>query len=430
MKTHRTSPMLLLTALAAFGCQSESSPDAVTEGGADAAVGADAQGGFFRRTCSAEGQPALRLHVSEVDVRCDDDADAPRLVLDLFRTGASLFPIEPGTVWTLGRDVEFTGGLSPGGGPSSPVTGGSLTLDAVDVEAAEGAQAASGEYALQLQDGTILHDRFSLTLCPAELATCPAEQGSACVDCDDCDCPDGRHLAGPGTCTEPVAPDFCDCARLCAEPPALACPASAALLDIGARPYVAADGTYRGLPSRTVRVSAAVVSSAAGALSLAPEGADWRVDLRFPADAAAGTAGLAQGTSVSLDLGIDTPFWEEAAFVVRRADGSVALAAISGALRWLDEPMFQAADLTVTLGAECPVRPDECLDQIDREVLVAGGAETLRLLGGQSGDVTLGGAPLHARLGMAARGTGEVRCTDQADSWVSLLISPGGHSGP
>ena len=151
-------------------------------------------GGFAKRTCSEEGHYAVRLHVSTVDVACDDDADAPRLVLDLYHTGVSVLPIAPGTTWVLGRDVEFTGALCPGGGPCIPIVGGTVTFDSADLASPNDIPRAMpttwGSYTLKLQDGTELQQGFAIDLCAPEPAECPLETGTACPA-------EAATLAGP-----------------------------------------------------------------------------------------------------------------------------------------------------------------------------------------------------------------------------------------
>ena len=585
--------------------------DAGDAGTTDAGI--SAIGGFAKRICSEEGHYAVRLHVSNVDVACDDDADAgPTVVLDLYHTGASVLPVAPGTTWVLGTDVEFTGARCPGGGPCVPIVGGTVTFDTFDLtlpaQMAAGIPASAGSYTLHLQDGTELQQRFDVDLCRPEPADCPLETGSLCIDCGDCDCPDGRHIAGPGTCDSPIPADFCDCARICAivhcggdgiavsdggedfcvhadvptwscppdlpvrnvfqgavvcghealgelrtvtvgriamrtgevpmgvdilsvvradgDPqlvfqaggearvrahyfhcgnwanlgetpplcdgnfdhlasfaegnalqlsawsnvvcgpdeviqytcdegdaaydlgplaagdydllfrevstgvdhhapvhvePALACPATSAFLDVSARPYNTADDSYHMLAEGTTHFTGTVFASAAGTLTLQPDAADWRVELTLPAEVA---PGLAEGDAVTVDLGLNMPFWEEYAFVVRGPAG-MAVAAINGSLGWLQDPMFQAPDLTLALGADCPVRAADCQSQIDHEVLLSGGGEALHLLAGQSGAVTLGGAQYQATLGDASTGIGEPMCTDLPNSWISLAIGRG-----
>ena len=62
------------------------------------------------------------------------------------------------------------------------------------------------------------------------------------------------------------------------------------------------------------------------------------------------------------------PWWIESAFVLRDNSGALLLAGISGSMDWIDDPMFRAADLTLSLGGECEPVEGTCQTSVGHVV--------------------------------------------------------------
>lgn len=164
-----------------------------------------------------------------------------------------------------------------------------------------------------------------------------------------------------------------------------------------------------------------ISAQTAESLTFQPDGQSTTIVLRLPADL---TLPSWAGQTASLRYGIDMPWWVESSFVLRDATGHLLLAGVDGTAQWLSDPMFNAADLKLSLGGDCDAVDDSCQTKIDHVVVVQGGGTSLSLVGGHSGKVTLGGSSYQVRLGSAWDGSGPVHCSDVPDSWLNFVIAP------